>query len=118
MTYSRTSPSLSLRNRKNLMHSFIAAIIGIATAICFSIPYSVSQKTPSATIETVHIFGKKMNPEQKMAFDLEQSGNTIQTVIITSHRMSAEEKLALDQQQKIATTSMNTIYRNRETYLQ
>ncbi|MCU6433744.1 hypothetical protein LPB67_08130 [Undibacterium sp. Jales W-56] len=68
----------------------------IASVLALSSAYKAPVSTAiNDTIPTVTIIAKRLNAEQKLAYDL-QSTQDIQTVMISAKRLSAEQKLAMD----------------------
>ncbi|MFZ6707913.1 hypothetical protein [Undibacterium sp. TC9W] len=68
---------------------FAATIVPVATYI--------NKLAVKTSIPTVTITAQRLTEEQKIAFDIEQTGNTMQTVFIAAKRLSAAEKFAFDQ---------------------
>jgi hypothetical protein len=92
--------------------SAIAAIacISIAAATSFTKIEVTSPLMVKNDVMSVVIEGKRMSPEQKLAYDLEsqEEGSTIATVIIRAKRLSDKEKIQMDKQDLVMQASINS----------
>lgn len=70
----------------------LAALLSIAAA--FHVPAPVTANS----IASVTVSAKRMNAQEKQAFDLEAQG--VQTVVISTKRLSQEQKLAMAQEDR------------------
>jgi len=83
------------------------------TAIVVTIVASVSVR-PSNTVSkdiipSVTITAQKMSEQEKIAYDIAQSGLAMQTVVIEAKRLNPEQKLAMNQvDSKILQNKVNT----------
>lgn len=100
--------------KSNIDTKFIASIATFAALISFATAATFSKVEPTISAQndvvSVSIVGKRMTPEQKLSFDLEQleGTNSMHQVVISAKRLTAEEKLQMDQQDRALQTSLNT----------
>lgn len=81
-----------------LTSASLAAILSIAAA--FHTPAPVN----ATNIASVTVSAKRMNAQQKQAFDLEAQG--VQTVVISTKRLSPEQKLAMAQEDRATQVAL------------
>lgn len=88
--------SVSQFNTAVLSSAAFAATLVVASAFLQGAPAAATANG----MNTVTITAQRMTQEQKIAYDIQQSGQPMQTVLVAAKRLSAEEKFALDQQDR------------------
>lgn len=108
----KTSTQTILSTKIAMTASAIAAIacISIAAATTFIKVEVASPMMVKNEVINVVIEGKRMTPEQKLAYDLEaQEGSSeIAIVIIRATRLSNAEKMQMDKQDLVMQASINS----------
>lgn len=82
----------SFKTTTILATASLAAVLSIAAA------FQVPTAAPAVGVASVTVSAKRMNAEQKLAFDLEVQD--VQTVVISTKRLSQEQKLAMAQEDR------------------
>ncbi|MBI3283628.1 MAG: hypothetical protein HYZ65_02075 [Burkholderiales bacterium] len=77
--------------------SLAVVVAGCAVAAAFQ---QGKQLAAVNQMATVTITAQRLTQEQKIAYDMQQSGQAMQTVLVTAKRLGAEEKSAMDRQEQ------------------
>lgn len=82
------------------LNTVLLSTAAIAATLVVAGAFLQTTAANRANIATVTITAQRLTQEQKIAYDIQQSGQTMQTVLIAAKRLSAEEKFAMDQQDR------------------